>query len=448
MKLSQFSSIKRDLTPNLEGYPPKLLFLARPFPPLRAVGCVRTWNIAKYLSRLGWQVTVVTPRPEVWRNVEDVEIWEKAFMREGIRRILTDHYSRWMLSGSMNGWESLVGKIGGGILRKIHRSLKEDYGNGWIKPVEEACSTLSKGDFDVILATGSPFSSFQIAKGLSEKLGCPYVLDYRDPWTFNPHRVSPASKSIIQKENQFLEKAAKVTIVSNSWKRNLQEQYRLGNKVFTISNGYDPEELSKVRPIRFEHFSISYTGTFYPPKRVITPLMATLKRLKEKTKDGNFQKWYFHYYGPENEHVTKEAEKYKVLDRVVLHGKVPKNDALAALKGSDIAIVITSLASNPSLADKGMVTAKIFEAIGLQTPVLLISPPLSDARRIIEKTNGGKCFSEKQVEEMSQFILSMLLSGPHNNAPATVGKGDEFSWPSLAMRMNHVLLKAINNSRK
>ena len=32
---------------------------------------VRTWNIAKHLARSGWEVTVVTPHPSIYRNPDD-----------------------------------------------------------------------------------------------------------------------------------------------------------------------------------------------------------------------------------------------------------------------------------------------------------------------------------------------------------------------------------------
>src|SRR5687768_18594411 len=72
---------------------PKLLFLACFFPPVQAIGAVRTRHIAKYLARLGWEITVVTPDPAVWRNVEDAQKVSTELEREGIRRIHTGH--RW-----------------------------------------------------------------------------------------------------------------------------------------------------------------------------------------------------------------------------------------------------------------------------------------------------------------------------------------------------------------
>ncbi len=56
---------------------PKMLFLACYFPPVHGSACVRTWNMAKYLARLGWDVTVVTPDPSLWRNVEQPERYRR-----------------------------------------------------------------------------------------------------------------------------------------------------------------------------------------------------------------------------------------------------------------------------------------------------------------------------------------------------------------------------------
>ena len=68
---------------------PKLLLLAHPFPPCRAVGAVRTWNIARYLARSGWDVTVVTPDPSVWRRPDDPQGSESRMQEARIHRIFT-----------------------------------------------------------------------------------------------------------------------------------------------------------------------------------------------------------------------------------------------------------------------------------------------------------------------------------------------------------------------
>ena len=93
-------------------------------------------------------------------------------------------------------------------------------------------------------------------------------------------------------------------------------------------------------------------------------------------------KWYFHYYGAQENHVREQADRFGLTDRIVLHGRVPRREALSAVKGANLAVVITSVYEQSPLEDKGIVPGKIFEAIGLGTPVLLIAPNGSDATAI------------------------------------------------------------------
>src|SRR5690349_15709020 len=118
----------------------KLLFLAYYFPPLNLIGCVRTWNIAMHLSRLGWDVTVVTPDPSVWRKVENSEKVLMELEKHGIKRILTNHRWRCLVPGLLRCWNQNLGWIAGGICRTIGRKLGIDEHIGWIKAAEQACS--------------------------------------------------------------------------------------------------------------------------------------------------------------------------------------------------------------------------------------------------------------------------------------------------------------------
>ncbi len=54
----------------------------------------------------------------------------------------------------------------------------------WIGPAVRATVQLcDRIRPDVIWATGSPWSSFVVAKRVSDRTGVPYVLDFRDSWT-------------------------------------------------------------------------------------------------------------------------------------------------------------------------------------------------------------------------------------------------------------------------
>jgi hypothetical protein len=410
---------------------PKLLFLASNFPPLLASGSVRSRSIARNLVRLGWDVTVVTPHPSIWRNVENIEQTDIRIARDGIKRILTDYSCRWLDPYTLKCRNQGISWILGGVCRRVARRFWVDTAIGWITAAEKACSELNSNDVDVIMATASPFTSFTVAKRLSEKLRRPYVLDYRDPWTGNPHVDRPFPNAIIQRESKLLADSAAVTIVSPSWASVMNRRFGLGPKLHVITNWYDPADLAEVKPHDFGHFAIVYTGNFYPPKRVISPVMAALKRLKERV---NRTQCYFHYYGADKRHVEEEAIRFNVRDRVVLHGRVQRAEALSAVRGAGVNVVITSVADKGRPEDNGIVPAKIFETIGLGCPTLLIAPSGSDVEAIAETTGLIRRCPGTDIAG----IVSFFESAMRGVIPAMRDR-DEYAWTTLATKLDSLL---------
>ncbi|WNM58132.1 glycosyltransferase [Candidatus Nitrospira allomarina] len=415
---------------------PKVLFLAYYFPPLNAGACVRTWNIAKYLSRLGWDVTVVTPDPHLWRlgDTSEIEKIKVELNKEGIKCKHTGHDWRFLSPGCLKFGNTGIKWFLGGVGRRIASKWRIEREIGWIKEAKRTCSTLGKEDVDIILASGSPFCSFGLAKWLSDKLNRPYVLDYRDPWTGNPHATYPKPQKTINEEKELLQSSAAVTIVSPSWAMDLTRRYGLKEKIHVISNGFDPDEMSQVQPTQFPHFAIVYTGDFYPPKRVITPFMEALKHLKE-LRGKEKGKWCLYYYGQMGEHVREEAERFGMIDEVKLQGKVHRNVALSAVAGADISIVITSIPDDVTIADKGMITCKVFESLGLRTPILLICPLGSDVA-ILEQCKGVRAFQKNNIVGMASYLNQRIESQGER-----IEGEDSYSWVNLSKQLNDILLK-------
>jgi glycosyltransferase involved in cell wall biosynthesis len=422
---------------------PKLLFLAYSFPPVRTIATVRTWNIAKYLTRLGWEVTVVTADPSVWKKVEDDEKVSVELNREGISRILTGHRWRFLGPVHLKCWNQNLGWVAGGVCRVIARYFGIERDIGWAKAAEEVCSTLSPEDVDVILTTGPPFGVFSLAKRLSEKWGRPYVLDYRDPWE-NPGNGRYAERVIRTTEEALIDASSAVVAISKSL---LSGRGALSSKLHVITNGFDPEEMEQVKPYDFGHFAIVYTGVFYPPQRTITPILQALKAVRA-SRINQRTPWKFHYYGPQNEHVRVEAQRFGVLDRVELHGLVPRSEALAAIRGAGLTVVITSVLeetadpheviTNGKLHDKAIVTGKLFDALGLGAPTLIVGPRGGDVDTIIETTGLARIIEAKNVDGIALF-LEKAMSGqtpPPKNPEA-------YAWPNLIKNLDIVLRKSI-----
>jgi glycosyltransferase involved in cell wall biosynthesis len=412
----------------------KVLFLACYFPPVQGSASVRTWNIAKHLARLEWNVTVVTPDPSVWRTIEDSNTVSRKLERENIRRIFTDYKWRFLYPGAFKCSDGIAGWAIGGTFRRIARYFGIDNGIGWIREAESACKSLSQNDVDVILATAPPFSAFVVARRLSKRLNCPYVLDYRDPWVF--HRGSRLTKlnSTRKRERKLIDDCAAVTVISESL---LKETCMDKSKLHVVTNGYDPAELDQVKPYDFGHFSIVYAGVFRPPMTVITPIIEALKRLKEKSTARSIQ-WKFHYYGPHGQHVHEEAQRFEIMDKVVIQGRVSHAEALSAVRGSNITIVIASVLEIRAEWERGVVTGKLFEPIGMNVPVLLIGPAGVDLDSIIDTTGLARKVTADNIDGMLAFIEEVMLGKvPLARHP------DVYAWPNIIRKLDMVLRNAV-----
>jgi glycosyltransferase involved in cell wall biosynthesis len=429
----------RDGPKSSSGIRPKLLFLAWPFPPVNMIGAVRTWNIAKHLSRIGWEVTVVTPHQGFWRSVEGVETFEKKLKEEGIKRMQTGHRWRYLLPAEMKCADQGFGWFAGRVQRKLAWRFGIDPHTGWVSQAAKACVQLTPDDVDIILASGPPFASFRVAKRLSDRLGRPYVLDYRDPWSGNPHELRDGDGVTVREERALLAGCQAVTIVSPSWADAMASQFCLGSKIHIVTNGYDSEDMAAVRPLDFGHFAIVYTGSFYPPKRVITPVMAACQRLDTMIKSPT-REWRFHYYGDDIIPVREAAEAHGIREKVVLHGNVPRGEALAAVRGAEVAVVITSVSEDCSLADRGIVTGKLFEALGLGTPVLLVAPRGSDAELIGASAGSVHCFTGTDIEGIARFLAEAASGRKPDN-----GSTEICAWPNIVKGLDTLLRDSISN---
>jgi hypothetical protein len=356
-------------------------------------------------------------------------------MAAGIHQIGTGHSLRFLSPIHLRCRNDRLRWLGGGICRKIARHIGVDDAVGWIKPAERACSAVEPKDVDLIMASGPPFSGFTLAERLSRKLFRPYILDYRDPWSELPGVWSPMQARIVKSEAGLLHGAAAVTTVSPSWATDLAARFNVGSKLEVVTNGYDEEELRQIKPYDFGHAAIVYAGIFYPPDRVLTPV---LKALKILDMNGQLDDCYFHYYGDHSPYVKQEASKIGIEHRVKLHGLVARDRALAAIKGAKLSVVITSVQDHLSPRMKGWIPAKLFESIAFGSATLLIAPAGGDAE-IIAQASGVACrVSGNDVEGIRSFIQQVILGRQFERRNI-----EDFAWQNIANTLDNHLRKRL-----
>lgn len=410
---------------------PRLLFLAWTFPPSELIGAVRAWNMALQLSNLGWAVTVMTPDPEIlgWKSRQLPPAAASLDLR------YTGHDLRWLMPGGPAATNPLV-RIARGVARRAVAFSGLEHGVGWNRHALERGRDFRPGEFDVVLATGRPFASFAAARRLARRLGCPYVVDYRDSWTSNPRERLTAFGLARLRERRLLRDAAAVLAVSPSLAASLDQRLTAG-KLHVVTNGFDPDELANVIPHDFGHFAFVYAGTFYPPNVVIAPVVRALAIVEREDPRGD---WRFHYYGANVAHVSREFADAGLQHRLVAHGPVSRQEALSAVAGAGMPIVITSVVDPAPRGEKAIVTGKLFEFVGLRKPALLVAPPGSDAEEIANVAGLIGRFSGREPERMAAFMRDAM------SGRSLLAKTPEaFAWPAIAPALDAILRRVASS---
>jgi hypothetical protein len=122
------------------------------------------------------------------------------------------------------------------------------------------------------------------------------------------------------------------------------------------------------------------------------------------------------------------------MHRVVLHGQVPREEALSALSGSKINAVITSVSDEERLEDNGMIPAKIYESLGMGKYILLLAPKNSDARKVLEETGHGRSFTAAEIDGITCYLNELIVKRQHVQTSAEL-----YSWPHIVDRLDSTL---------
>lgn len=408
-----------------------LLLITRPFIPLVASGALRAWYIAKYLSKRDWKVTVISaghPSEQVLQDPAGRKLVPN-LKALGIR---------WFWVGKWRGRSS-------GMLKHYLSSFYDKFNpfairkeTGWFIRLLLNSWKFRIGKHDIIMATGSPFSSFIAAFLWSKIYKVPFIVDYRDPWTFNPHNSTSFTVYRFIERN-IVPQSSFVTTVSDSLSTALTMYLNLSGRVYTITNGYDPDDAKEIVSEKFSRPAIVYAGIFYPPKRVIAPVFNGMKLAMEMLTEKEYPE--FHYFGPDERHIINEAGKAGIRELVFCHGIVPRKKVFQAIKGAVLAPVITSVFPKGDLVDRGIVTGKIFEILNLKVPILLIAPHRSDARKILEESNAGEAFVGTDIKGIADFIVRACKGELH----LSFSGREKYSWPNIIQKLDGLLREAIKN---
>ena len=373
----------------------KVLFIAYFYPDTN-MGGVRQRRIARLLPRHGWDVTVLThPRDETSVEVppaDGVGVVEVAGMD------LAKIYRRLRKPGG----PAKAGAAGGapkptslniGLTSEINRWLMvPDKMRPWRRAAVRRGLELLRGEkFDAIFASLDPRTSLLVATDLSEHLGLPAVLEYRDLWIGNPYysvtQPTPVHRWLHQRlERQVLRRAARVSAVCEGIAGALNQTYgkELRMPVALNYNFYDPGEFPARRSPEAgpRPLVVSYTGAMYMSRNphLFFEGMRAFIDARGLTPEQFRFRWAGGASGVRD--LDGVIERTGIRPYLDYLGQIPHRQALQLMMESDAALLVQA----PD--DAIHIPGKLFEALGARTPLLALAHPC-EVTNIIERCRAG-----------------------------------------------------------
>ncbi len=336
----------------------KVLFIAYYFPPMGFGGVKRPLKFAKYLKNFGWDVTVLTDTPKKLFLVDDYLLEEA--LNSGIRIERT-------------GEEIFdTGKIITKVPKDSFNSIKK-YLSSWLfipdskilwypKAIKKAVQLWKQNNgFDLVFASGPPFTDFLIGQELKRRFKVPLVVDFMDAWVGNYIlRYYPTlyhKRKNIKLESLVIRDANKIITTNRRIKemiisRNSDITY---NDIKLYPHTYDENdfELAKKKNLPFTtKMRITYTGSLHSRGlKLLFKSIRTLFNAAPLYKD----KIEFLYLGVVPKKLIRTAKEYNILDSLYMPGYVNHLECIKYLLASDVLFLHIKDAKNNSIIFPGTI---------------------------------------------------------------------------------------------
>jgi glycosyltransferase involved in cell wall biosynthesis len=404
----------------------RVLVLAYFFPPIAGAGTQRTLKFVRHLEPLGWDATVVSTRSRRYRARDRSLLDEVPRTTRVIRTIAFPlaHYAGIALHVLRLRW-----------LRAF--VVWPDNGLGWAPFAFLAGMRAARRDRpDVLFSTSSPYSSHLVALLVARLTGLPWVADFRDEWSSNPHLAGqPRTLAALTSrlERAITSEASRVVVTADYFE--LEGLARDDPRRTLIPNGVDEDDLPgpDAPGPSADRFVLAHVGTLYDirdPTSVLAALAALAARgevdgeVVEVRLVGNV--WLTSFTPPAGL-------------RVVTPGYV---DHAGAVSEMHAATALLLYVPGTSRAPSG----KLFEYLASGRPLLCVARSDNLAAKLVKEWNAGVVADpgdEAAIEEaLSELWRRWRVDGLPDQPEVRARTLERYSRRAAAERLAQVLDEA------
>ena len=309
----------------------RLLAISFHFPPQAGVASMRLRNLVRHLPANGWSVDVISGPTGLDRDDT---------LAEGI---------------------SVERSLQVEPFRHAPRLQRAD----WAAASMRSARALAR-DADAILISGGPFAPFLLGRGLGPK----YILDFRDPWSWEPRfgRLENRLRRTVGRrleqlgESAAVRGAAAVITVAPE----ITDAYRalypeLTARIETLRHGWEPGDFTgTVTPSEVPE--LVYVGSFVEGERTPELLLETALLVRARGLPLRVR-----LVGALPDTLRSQVSGAEQEGWLEVSGRVPHSDAIAAMRRA------TVLWAQPGDL-RFLITGKIYEYLATDAPIVAVAP--------------------------------------------------------------------------
>lgn len=427
----------------------KVLIITYYWPPSGGGGVQRWLKFSKYLRQFGWEPIIYTAQdaeypvldPSLERDVvpnttvlrqpiwEPYNIYKKIIgqkKEERVVQVFLNENKKVGLGAKFATW------VRGNFFIPDARMF-------WIKPsVKYLAAYLKDNPVDAVVSTGPPHSMHLIAKGLKEKLGLPWLADFRDPWTaidYHQHlMLTPIAKRIHHKlEYKVVNMADSVVVLTTKNKTEFAQLVPNGNKIEFITNGFDEDDMPTTAPINYNQFTIVHTGLLNQDRNIPIFWQALANLVKQNPSFASVLKIK----------LVGKAD-FSVKESVKQHGLEPYVEFIDYVPHKDIGAILQSatallLPINQTPVAQGTIPGKLFEYLAAHRPIICLGPPEGDSAKIITTAQAGFAIGYTDLaglETQLSNLITQFFNQTINPAPQGI---EQYSRRNLTKKIATLL---------
>lgn len=393
----------------------KVLIISYYWPPSGGIAVLRCLKWAKYLREFGWEPVVFTAEDAHYPSLDPSN--EKD-IPEGMTVLRGKIFEPYALYKRFTGQDKdanvnnvfYVQDEQPGWAHRFSVWVRSNFfipdaRAMWIRPsVRFLLEYLRENPVDAMVSDGPPHSNTRIATILKQKTSIPWLADFQDPWTQVDYYQMLSLTGWADRKHRRLEQEAfraadKTTIVSPTWKAELEE---IGaQNVSVIPWGYDPEDFQDIQAADVPGFTFMHLGIMGHDRNPAT-FFKVLREIGEEY-DDFLQHLHLELVGQVDFSVQEAYAMEGLLQQVQLPGSVPRAKALELTAGSPILLLLLNKQHNV----KGRIPGKLFEYLAARRPILVLGPPDSDVASIVAETNSGYTCDYEDAAGIRKVVLKL-----------------------------------------